>query len=715
MTVARNLSQEGATAPASAAEQRVRELRALIADYAHAYYVRDEPAVSDAHYDALFRELERLESEHPELASAASPTQRVGAPAAAGFAAVRHAVPMLSLANAFSEEDLAAFDRRVREALQAAALPEAELSYSAELKYDGLAVTLRYEDGRLVRGSTRGDGTTGEDVTGNLRTIKAVPLQLRAMAPAVLEVRGEVLMYRGDFVRLNERQGNAGEKLFVNPRNAAAGSLRQLDPAITAQRALRFFAYGTGEVRGAELPRSHGALLDWLQEAGFPVGRERALVSGPAQMMEFFEKVAALRPQLDYEIDGVVYKVDRRDWHEAIGFVARAPRYAIAHKFAAEEAVTELLGIEVQVGRTGVLTPVARLRPVFVGGTTVSNATLHNEDEVLRKDLRVGDSVVVRRAGDVIPEVVRALPRPAGAKGGGTAPPAQFSMPAQCPACGSPVVREEGEAAWRCVSGLFCPAQRKQALLHFAQRRAMDIEGLGERLVEVLVDTEMVKTAADLYRLEADQLAGLERMGAKSAANVVAAIAGSRRTTLGRLLFALGIRHVGEEVALVLAREYRDLDALASEDWEQVQARKQEVLRENARRRNRGEELVPIPLEGVGPEIIASVARFFAEPHNREVVADLRAAGVVCEEQEQPAASTLSGRTFVVTGTLAGMSRNEAHDRLRALGATVSGSVSKKTDFLVAGEEAGSKLVKARELGVTVLDENEFMNMIAGD
>ncbi len=694
----------------------MRELRALIADYGYAYYVLDQPVVGDSRYDALFRELQRLESEHPELASAESPTQRVGAPVAAGFAEVRHAVPMLSLANAFSEADLVAFDRRVRESLLAAGLQQAQLSYSAELKYDGLAVSLRYEDGRLVRGSTRGDGATGEDVTANLRTIKAVPLQLRGLSPAVLEVRGEVLMYRSDFARLNERQKSAGEKIFVNPRNAAAGSLRQLDPAITAQRALRFFSYGVGEVRGAELPLSHGALLEWLREAGFPVGSERSQVTGPQQMSEFFERISALRERLDYEIDGVVYKVDRRDWHESIGFVARAPRYAIAHKFAAEEAVTELLDIEVQVGRTGVLTPVARLRPVFVGGTTVSNATLHNEDEVRRKDLRIGDSVVVRRAGDVIPEVVRALPRePAAAAAEGAVEPQQFSMPRVCPACGSPVIREEGEVAWRCVSGLFCPAQRKQALLHFAQRRAMDIEGLGERLVDALVDSGMVNSAADLYRLEAGQLAGLERMGDKSAANLVAAIARSRRTTLARLLFALGIRHVGEEVALVLARAYRDLDALADEDWEMVELHKQEVLRENARRRNRGEALAPIPLEGVGPEIIASVARFFADPHNRAVIADLRAAGVVCEGLAQPDSSALAGRTFVVTGTLATMSRTEAHERLRALGATVAGSVSKKTDYLVAGEEPGSKLAKARELGVAVLDEDEFMKLTAGD
>ncbi|MBW6493869.1 MAG: NAD-dependent DNA ligase LigA [Burkholderiaceae bacterium] len=718
MTAASKLGQAGAPAASSPVEQRVRDLRALIADYGYAYYVLDKPVVSDAHYDALFRELQRLESEHPGLASAESPTQRVGAPVSAGFAAVRHAVPMLSLGNAFSEADLVAFDRRVRESLVAAGLPEAELSYSTELKYDGLAVSLRYEGGRLARGSTRGDGTTGEDVTTNLRTIQAVPLQLRGLAPAVLEVRGEVLMYRSDFARLNERQASAGEKVFVNPRNAAAGSLRQLDPAITAQRSLRFFAYGVGEVRGVELPRSHGALLDWLQDAGFPVGRERSRASDPGEMMDFFEQISALRPQLDYEIDGVVYKVDRRDWHEAIGFVARAPRYAIAHKFAAEEAVTELLDIEIQVGRTGVLTPVARLRPVFVGGTTVSNATLHNEDEIRRKDLRVGDSVVVRRAGDVIPEVVRSLPRPVepvGADGATGPEPPQFRMPGACPACGSPAVREEGEAAWRCVSGLFCPAQRKQALLHFAQRRAMDIEGLGEKLVDALVDSGMVKTAADLYRLEAGQLAALERMGDKSAANVVAAIARSRRTTLARLLFALGIRHVGEEVALVLAREYRGLDVLADEDWNQVQVRKQEVLRENVRRRSRGEKLAPIPLEGVGPEIVASVARFFADPHNRAVIADLRSAGVVCEEQEQPVSSLLAGRTFVVTGTLATMSRNEAHERLRALGATVSGAVSKKTDCLVAGEEAGSKLAKARELGVQVLDENQFIKIIAGD
>ncbi len=691
---------------------RVAELRALLERYGYEYYVLDAPSVPDAHYDELFRELQRLEAEHPELASADSPTQRIGAPALAGFATVRHAIPMLSLANAFDEQDLAGFDRRVRESLAAAGLPEPELRYSAELKYDGLAVTLRYENGRFASGCTRGDGSSGEDVTANLRTVSAVPLRLRELAPAVLEVRGEIVMFRSDFARLNERQAAAGEKLFVNPRNAAAGSLRQLDPAITARRPLRFFAYGVGEVRGVEVAQSHAALLDWLERIGFPVGRERSMVAGAQEMFAFATRVANLRAQLDYEIDGVVYKVDRRDWHEAIGSVARAPRYAIALKFAAEEAVTELLDIEVQVGRTGVLTPVARLRPVFVGGTTVSNATLHNEDEIRRKDLRVGDRVVVRRAGDVIPEVVRALPREAAGNDeeSGFVP---FQMPGACPVCGAQVVREEGEAAWRCVSGLFCPAQRKQALLHFAQRRAMDIEGLGEKLVDALVDAQWVNTPADLYGLDAERLATLERMGEKSAANLVAAIARSRATTPARLLFALGIRHVGEEVARALAAEYPDLDALAQEDWERVQAHKQEVMRENARRRSRGEAAAAIPLEGVGPEIIASVARFFADPHNRAVIAQLRAAGVGWDGPAPVSgAQPLAGRSFVITGTLASMTRAEAADRLRALGATVASSVSAKTDYLVAGDAPGSKLERARSLGVAVLDEEGLLGMI---
>jgi DNA ligase (NAD+) len=708
---------------------RIAALREEIERHNHAYYALDAPTIPDAEYDRLFRELQRLESAHPAFDSPDSPTRRVGGAAAAAFGQVVHARPMLSLQNAFDEEDVRGFDRRVREAAASAGLDGGALRYCAELKFDGLAISLRFEAGRFVRGATRGDGAVGEDVTANLRTVRAIPLRLSGPAPRVLEVRGEVLMFRADFERLNAAQLARGERPFVNPRNAAAGSLRQLDPSLTAQRPLRFFAYGLGEVSEPDaVPDSHADLLAWLSGLGLPVGPVRAVRSDVDGLLAFYRDVGLRRPTLPYDIDGVVYKVDQRAWHEAIGYVARAPRFAIAHKFPAEEALTELLGIEVQVGRTGVLTPVARLRPVFVGGVTVTNATLHNEDELRRKDLMIGDTVVVRRAGDVIPEVVRGLPerRPADAR--------PFEMPAHCPVCDSRTVREDGEVAWRCVGGLYCKAQRRQALLHFAQRRAMDIDGLGERVVEQLVERDLVRNPADLYRLDPATLAGLERMGPKSAANLIAAIEASRSRPLERFLFALGIRHVGEEVARILAAEFGDVEAVLQADWAGLIARKADVQKQNARARSRGEPLQPVPLEGVGPEIMQSIASFAAEAHNRQVIADLFAAGVSPrppvrrrnaaaadgvadgpQPSDGPAPGTLAGATIVVTGTLPGMSREEAESLIREHGGSPTGSVSRKTRFVLSGENPGSKIARARDLGVPVIDLDQFLGMIRHD
>jgi DNA ligase (NAD+) len=716
-------------APDEDVRRRIDALREEIERHEHAYYVLDAPTVPDAEYDRLFRALQQLEDEHPEFDSPASPTRRVGGRPAAAFGEVVHAVPMLSLLNAFADDDVHAFDRRVREAAQSAGLQASGLRYCAELKFDGLAVSLRYEDGRFAQGATRGDGTIGEDVSANLRTVRAIPLRLDGAAPRRLEVRGEVLMFRRDFERMNAQQRERGDKTFVNPRNAAAGSLRQLDPALTAQRPLRFFAYGIGEASDDQsLPDSHAALLDWLAQLGLPVAPYRRTACDVEGLLAFQREIGALRPTLPYDIDGVVYKVDQRDWYAAIGFVARAPRFAIAHKFPAEEALTELIAIDVQVGRTGVLTPVARLKPVFVGGVTVTNATLHNEDELARKDLLIGDTVVVRRAGDVIPEVVRALPerRPADAR--------RFAMPSHCPVCGSAAVREPGEVAWRCVGGLYCKAQRKQALLHFAQRRAMDIDGLGERIVEQLVERDLVQTPADLYRLDASTLAGLERMGEKSAANLVASIGRSRDASLERFLFALGIRHVGEEVARILAAELGDVDAVLDADWPALIEAKAAAQKHNARARPKGEPLAPVPLEGVGPEIMRAIGTFAAEPHNREVIAALRAAGVdplpAARRRNAAAASEgvgpgqpsaeagtgrLAGCTIVVSGTLLGMGRDEAEDLIRRHGGNATGSVSKRTSFVLAGENAGSKLARAGELGIPVIDLDHFLRMIGHD
>ncbi|SPD64793.1 DNA ligase, NAD(+)-dependent [Cupriavidus taiwanensis] len=700
MTATHRGAQADASAPAGAlpahaAASRVAWLREELDRHNYQYYVLDAPTVPDAEYDALFSELMALELEHPELQTPDSPTQRVGGEPLAAFDSVRHRVPMLSLNNAFADDDVLNFDRRCAQGLgrSAPAAGEADLfsaadavEYACELKFDGLAMSLRYEDGRLVQAATRGDGETGEDVTVNVRTIKAIPLKLRGQAPAVLEVRGEVFMFRRDFDKLNARQAEAGEKTFVNPRNAAAGSLRQLDPRITARRPLSFFAYGLGELQGVERPPTHSAMLDGFAALGLPVCKDRAVVKGAQGLLDFYRDIGKRRDELPYDIDGVVYKVNALAEQERLGFVSRAPRFALAHKFPAQEMTTIVEDIEVQVGRTGAITPVARLRPVFVGGVTVTNATLHNEDEIRRKDVHIGDTVIVRRAGDVIPEVVAVVAerRPADARA--------FVMPTACPVCGSHIEKLEDEAIARCTGGLICAAQRKQSLLHFAQRRAMDIEGLGDKLVEQLVDQGIVRTPADLYKLGIAKLAALERMADKSAANLVTAIDKSRATTMNRFIFALGIRHVGEATAKDLARHFGKLDALLAAD-----------------------EAALLEVNDVGPVVAQSIANFLAEPHNVEVIEQLRAAGVHWPESEPvaKAPAPLSGKTFVLTGTLPTLSREDAKELLEAAGAKVAGSVSKKTDYVVAGAEAGSKLDKAEALGVPVLDEAGMLALLA--
>ncbi|NMG35196.1 NAD-dependent DNA ligase LigA [Azoarcus sp. TTM-91] len=662
------------------AAERAAQLRVELERHNHAYYVLDAPLVPDAEYDRLFRELEALEAEHPELATEDSPTRRVGGAPSAVFAEVAHRVPMLSLSNAFEDEEVEAFDRRCREGLD-----RETVEYAVEPKLDGLAITLIYENGIFVRGATRGDGMTGEDVSPNLRTVRSIPLRLQGEAPARVEVRGEVLMQRADFERLNTRQQEAGEKVFVNPRNAAAGSLRQLDSRITARRPLRFFAYQMVDLEGMAPPATHSETLDLLAAWGFAVAPERNVVAGAQGLLDYYRRIGERRAGLPYDIDGVVYKVNRRADQQTLGFVSRAPRWALAHKYPAQEEITQLLDIEIQVGRTGALTPVARLKPVFVGGVTVTNATLHNEDEIRRKGLQIGDQVIVRRAGDVIPEVVApVMDRRTGQE-------REFQMPHTCPVCGSHAVKAEEEAVWRCSGGLFCPAQRKQALLHFASRRAMDIEGLGDKLVEQLVDSAIIKTPADLYKLGVLALANLERMGEKSAQNLLAAIEHSRNTTLARFVFALGIRNVGEATARDVARHFGSMDALMAADAEALQQ-------------------VP----DVGPVVAKSIAEFFAEPHNREVIEQLRAAGVRWEEGAPvaPVSGKATGKTFVLTGTLPTMSRDEAKALIEAHGGKVTGSVSKKTDYVVAGAEAGSKLDKAQELGIDILDEDGLRRLL---
>jgi DNA ligase (NAD+) len=691
--------------PASA-RRRVEALRRELETHNYRYYVLDDPAIPDAEYDRMFQELAGLEAEHPELASPDSPTRRVGGAPVKEFPQVTHRIPMLSLNNAFAEDDVAGFDRRVREGLG-----QDKVAYSAEPKFDGLAISLLYERGRFVRGSTRGDGATGEEVTENLKTVRSIPLKLRGtQPPARIEVRGEIIMYKADFDRMNARQREAGEKEFANPRNAAAGAVRQLDPKITAQRPLRFFAYGLGESGNVKF-RRHSEVLDWIAGQGVPVSSERTVVQGLAGLLDYYRTMVEKREKLPYAIDGVVYKVDDLAGQEALGFVARAPRFAVAHKFPPEEALTEVADIEVQVGRTGALTPVARLQPVNVGGVTVTNATLHNEGEVRRKDVWRRDTVVVRRAGDVIPEIV-SVARPGPRENAD-----RFEMPDRCPVCGSEVVRLEGEAVARCTGGLFCAAQRKQALLHFASRRAMDIEGLGEKLVDQLVEKSIVRTPADLYRLGVAALAELERMGEKSAVNVVEAIGKSGRPTLGRFIFALGIPGVGEEVARVLARHFGSLDNLLAADWGGLAERKKQVQKENAARKRKGEEPLPPFLEGIGSELMESLGKFLSQKHNQEVIAQLTAGpgGVqVQREGLRPAEGEgdFRGKTFVLTGTLAGMTREEAKALIESRGGKVTGSVSKGTYRVVAGAEAGSKLEKARQLGVAVIDEAGLRSML---
>ena len=682
--------------PTTAQQERAAALRAQLQHHAYLYYTLDAPELPDAEYDRLFQELQALEEAHPELRTRDSPTQRILGQILPGFATVRHAVPMLSIRTETDTEasGAIAFDVRVRKELGLSPLDPA-VEYDAELKFDGLAVSLRYERGVLVQGATRGDGETGEDVTQNIRTLRQIPLRLQGSAvPEVLEVRGEVFMRRDDFEALNERQrekiaaGARNEKTFVNPRNAAAGALRQLDPAIAASRPLSFYAYGYGEVQGWDaMPDTHGGILDALVQFGLPVSEHRTLAAGAPELVEFHKKIAALRDSLPFDIDGVVYKVNALALQQRLGFVSREPRWAVAHKYPAQEQLTTVQAIDVQVGRTGKLTPVAKLAPVFVGGVTVTNATLHNEEEARRKDVRVGDTVVVRRAGDVIPEVVSVVldRRPEGA--------VPFSMPDACPVCGSAVGREEGEVDTRCTAGLFCSAQRKQAVLHFAQRRAMDIENLGEKLVDQLVDGGLIHSLPDLYELQLDTLAGLDRMAEKSARNLLDGLEKSRHTTLARFIYGLGIRHVGETTAKDLARHFGRLDALLAAD-EQA--------------------LLQVP--DVGPVVASSIRHFLEEPHNREVIERLRVHGVTWPESDgivdSRAPQPLAGKTFVLTGTLPGMSRDQAKELLEAAGAKVAGSVSKKTDYVVAGAEAGSKLEKAQALGVAVLDEAGMLELL---
>ena len=674
------------------------ELRASLHRHAHAYYTLDAPDVPDAEYDRMFRELQALESDHPELLTPDSPTQRVGGAVLDAFAQVTHRVPMLSIRTETDTEasGAEAFDARIRKEL---GLTEADpaVAYVGELKFDGLAMSLRYEGGLLVQAATRGDGETGEEVTANIRTIGQIPLRLPPDAPAVLEVRGEVYMRRDDFEALNERQrqriaaGTKGEKTFVNPRNAAAGAVRQLDSGIAAERPLSFFAYGLGDITsavdGGPAWATHHDMLMQLKAWGFPVAEQTACVQGATGLVAFHQRIAAERDDLPYDIDGVVYKVNNLALQQRLGFVTREPRWAVAHKYPAQEEMTTVQAIDVQVGRTGKLTPVAKLFPVFVGGVTVTNATLHNELEARRKDVRVGDTVIVRRAGDVIPEVVSVVleRRPPEAP--------QFTMVTHCPVCGSLAEREEGEADHRCTGGLFCSAQRKQAIWHFAHRRAMDVDGLGDKLVDQLVDSGLVKTLADLYHLKLDALAGMDRMAEKSAVNLLEALEASKQTTLGRFVFSLGIRHVGEATAKELARHFGQLDAImvASED-------------------------ALLQVADVGPVVAHSIRTFFDQAHNREVVQALRAAGVTWPEGDAlaPTEMPLAGITVVLTGSLQSMGRDEAKEKLEALGAKVAGSVSKKTSYVVAGAEAGSKLDKAQALGVPVLDDAGLAVLLAG-
>ena len=663
--------------------ERYAWLQSELARLDHAYYALDTPLLPDSEYDRLYRELIALEQDHPDWVTPDSLSQRVGGTALKEFISVKHTVPMLSLNNAFDDAEVMGFDRRCREGLQ-----QAHVIFAGELKFDGLAISLRYENGLLVQAATRGDGSSGEDVTANIKTIRAIPLRLQGSAiPAVLEVRGEVFMYLADFAKMNQEAARLGEKEFANPRNAAAGSLRQLDSKITAKRPLSFFAYGVGVCEPQSwLPQSHSALLDQYLSLGLPVCAERKILSSVDDILNFYQDIGSKRDRLPYDIDGVVYKVNSFAEQAELGFVSRAPRFALAHKYPAQEALTTVLGIDVQVGRTGAITPVARLSPVEVGGVTVTNATLHNEDEVKRKDVRIGDTVVVRRAGDVIPEVVSVVleRRPNDTKA--------FEMPSRCPVCDSHIERVADEAIARCSGGLFCGAQRKQALVHFAHRRAMDIEGLGEKIVDQLVDNNLVRTPADLYRLGFTAVANLERMGEKSADNLIQAINQSRTTTLARFIFALGIRHVGETTAKDLANHYQNMHALMDATDEDL-----------------------LTVRDVGPVVADSITGFMQEPHNREVIEQLLASGMALSVEEKKVGMAVAGKTFVLTGTLPTLSRDEAKERLERAGAKVAGSVSKKTDYVVAGDDAGSKLTKAEELGVPVIDEATMLGLLAQD
>ncbi len=666
----------------SKVEQRVRQLRAEIEHHNYRYFVLDDPEIPDSEFDRLVRELKALEEAHPELVTPDSPTQRVGSFALSQFGEVRHQVPMLSLDNAFERGEVEAFDSRIRDRLD----DDGPIDYACEPKLDGLAVSILYRDGVLVQAATRGDGTTGEDVTHNVRTVKSVPLRLHGKGwPGVLEARGEVFMTTAGFEAMNRRAEERGEKTFVNPRNAAAGSLRQLDPRVTAERPLSVYFYGVGLIERGSLPDRHSEILGSLKTWGLRIAPEAAIKRGVEGLLDYYDRMLKRRPSLGYQIDGVVYKVDSLVQQRKLGYVARAPRWAIAHKFPAEEEMTVVRDIEWQVGRTGALTPVARLQPVFVGGVTVSNATLHNIDELHRKDVRVGDTVVIRRAGDVIPEVVQVVVdrRPSRAR--------IVTLPETCPICGSAVIKPEGEAVARCSGGLYCAAQRKESLKHFASRRAMDIEGLGSKLIDQLVDGGHVKSAADLYHLTLDELAGLERMGEKSAGNLLQALAKSRKTTLARFLFGLGIRDVGEATAHALANHFSSLEAIALASTE---------------------ELEEVP--DIGPIVAQHVHGFFLEQHNRDIIDALRRSGVVWRPPPKQAASEpkLAGKTFVLTGTLPGMTREEAQELIRALGGKATGSVSNKTDYVIAGADPGSKLRKAEELGIPVLDEKGFLALI---
>ncbi|MEY3885016.1 MAG: hypothetical protein RIS87_791 [Pseudomonadota bacterium] len=664
------------------AYQHIVELRTLISRYDYEYYALDAPSVPDSEYDRIYRELQNLETQYPELITADSPTQRVSGSAINAFNSITHRQAMLSLNNVFEDNELEAFDKRIREALG-----QQNIAYAVEPKFDGLAITLTYENGIFTQGATRGDGYTGEDVTHNLRTLRGIPMRLSCEnPPELLEVRGEVLMFKRDFDKLNQAQLAKGDKLFANPRNAAAGSLRQLDAKITATRPLSFFAYGLGAAEGVPSLNSHSEAMDYLADLCLPVSKERSIVNGLAGLLEYYKKIGAARDQLPFDIDGVVYKVNQFKQQDELGFVSRAPRWAIAHKFPAQEALTIVEDITVQVGRTGAITPVARLKPVFVGGVTVTNATLHNEDEVRRKDVHIGDTVSVRRAGDVIPEVVNVVleKRPAVAR--------RFEMPSVCPECGSHILKQADEAIARCTGGLFCPAQRKQAITHYASRRAMDIEGLGEKLADQLVEANLVHTLADIYKLDLHSLSSLDRMATRSAQNILDALQNSKATTLARFIYALGMRNVGEATAKDLAKHFGNLAALMQANLEDLRV-----------------------VNDVGPVVAESITNFFGEEHNQIVIKALLNAGIHWPETEgkQAATGNLVGKTFVLTGTLPNLSRDNAKEMIENAGGKVSGSVSKKTDFVVAGADAGSKLDKAQELGLMILDEAALLELLA--